>query len=36
MSVQNLPYDYRAWGCGSGKNGSCNGSKYVENSPFWL
>lgn len=36
MSVITLPYDYRAWGCASGKNGSCNGSKYVKNSPFWL
>ena len=23
-SIQTLPWDYRPWGCGSGKNGSCN------------
>ena len=23
-SVQTMPWDYRCWGCGSGKNGSCN------------
>lgn len=23
-SVQTLPWDYRAWGCGEGVNGSCN------------
>lgn len=35
-SVQTLPWNYRAWGCGGGKNGSCNGSSAVKNSPFWL
>ena len=35
-SVQTLPWNYRAWGCGSGSNGSCNGSSRVTNSPFWL
>ena len=34
--VQTLPFDFRPWGCGSGRFGSCNGSKYVENSPFWI
>ena len=24
-TIQTLPWDYRPWGCGSGKNGSCNG-----------
>lgn len=23
-TVQTMPWDYRPWGCGSGKNGSCN------------
>lgn len=23
-SVQTMPWDYRPWGCGGGKNGSCN------------
>lgn len=23
-AIQTLPWDYRPWGCGSGKNGSCN------------
>ena len=23
-TIQTLPWDYRPWGCGSGKNGSCN------------
>lgn len=23
-AVQTMPWDYRPWGCGSGKNGSCN------------
>lgn len=35
-TVQTLPFNYRPWGCGSGKNGSCNGSAKVQNSPFWL
>ena len=25
-TVQTLPWDYRPWGCGSGPNGSCNGT----------
>ena len=25
-TVQTLPWDYRPWGCGSGVNGSCNGT----------
>lgn len=35
-TVQTMPWNYRAWGCGSGKNGSCNGNKDVANSPFWI
>ena len=35
-TVQALPWDYRPWGCGSGKYGSCNGNKNVDNSPFWI
>lgn len=35
-TVQTLPWDFRPWGCGSGKNGSCNGSPKVQNSPFWI
>lgn len=35
-AVQCLPLDYRPWGCGSGKCGSCNGNSSVKNSPFWL
>lgn len=35
-AVQSLPWNYRPWGCGSGSNGSCNGSSSVNNSPFWL
>ena len=35
-TVQSLPWNYRPWGCGSGPNGSCNGSAKVENSPFWI
>lgn len=35
-SIQALPWNYRAWGCGGGRNGSCNGSSAVKNSPFWL
>ena len=23
-TVQTMPWDYKPWGCGSGKNGSCN------------
>lgn len=23
-TLQTMPWDYRPWGCGSGKNGSCN------------
>ena len=23
-TVQTMPWDYRPWGCGKGKNGSCN------------
>ena len=23
-AIQTMPWDYRPWGCGSGKNGSCN------------
>ena len=23
-SIQTMPWDYRPWGCGSGKNGTCN------------
>lgn len=25
-TVQTLPWDYSPWGCGAGKNGSCNGT----------
>ena len=35
-TVQTLPFDYRPWGCGSGKHGSCNGSSALYNSPFWI
>ena len=35
-TVQVLPWDYRPWGCGSGKHGSCNGSAALYNSPFWI
>lgn len=35
-TVQTLPLDYRPWGCGSGRYGSCNGSPSVSNSPFWI
>jgi len=35
-SVEVLPLNYRAWGCGTGKYGSCNGDPDVKNSPFWL
>lgn len=35
-TVQTLPWNYRAWGCGRGINGSCNGDPEVKNSPFWL
>ena len=35
-AVQVMPWNYRPWGCGSGKNGSCNGSPKVSNSPFWI
>lgn len=35
-TVQSMPWNYRPWGCGSGVNGSCNGSKSVKNSPFWI
>lgn len=35
-TVQTLPWNFRPWGCGSGRNGSCNGSRSVTNSPFWL
>lgn len=35
-TVQVLPLDYRPWGCGSGRYGSCNGSASVSNSPFWI
>ncbi len=35
-TAQTQPWNYRPWGCGSGKNGSCNGSASVKNSPFWI
>ena len=35
-TVQTLPFNYRPWGCGSGKHGSCNGSSALYNSPFWI
>lgn len=35
-TAQVLPWDYRPWGCCSGRYGSCNGSPNVKNSPFWL
>lgn len=35
-TAQVLPWDYRPWGCGSGRYGSCNGSPNVKDSPFWL
>ena len=35
-TIQTLPWNYRPWGCGSGKNGSCNGNKNIKNSKFWL
>lgn len=35
-TVQSMPWNYRPWGCGSGKNGSCNGSAKIQNSPFWI
>ncbi len=35
-TAQTQPWNYRPWGCGSGKNGSCNGSPNVKNSPFWI
>lgn len=35
-TVKVLPLDYRPWGCGIGKYGSCNGSPSVKNSPFWI
>lgn len=40
-TIQASPFDYHAWGCGSGNNGSCNGyiktngkSEYVK--PMWV
>lgn len=35
-TVQALPENYRPWGCGSGSKGSCNGSPYAHNGPFWI
>jgi len=35
-TCQSMPWNYRPWGCGSGVHGSCNGSKNVKNSPFWI
>lgn len=35
-SVQTMPWNYRPWGCGGGAKGSCNGSAFVTNSPFWI
>lgn len=32
-TVQTLPWHHRPWGCGSGKNGSCNG---VNGGDFWI
>lgn len=36
-TVQCLPWNYRPWGCGSGTNGSCNGSPKTGGPyPFWI
>lgn len=36
-TVQCLPWNYRPWGCGSGTNGSCNGSPKAGGPyPFWI
>lgn len=35
-TAQVLPWDYRPWGCASGRYGSCNGSPNVKDCPFWL
>ena len=38
-SVQTMPWNYRPWGCGSGKYGSCNGDpnvRLVEDRKFWI
>ena len=32
-TIQTMPWNYRPWGCGSGKNGSCNGKT---GGPTWL
>lgn len=32
-TVQTLPWNHRPWGCGRGKNGSCNG---VDGGKFWI
>ena len=32
-TIQTMPWDFRPWGCGSGKNGSCNGKT---GGPFWI
>lgn len=32
-TIQTMPWNYRPWGCGSGKNGSCNGKT---GGPFWI
>ena len=34
-TVQTLDWELRPWGCGSGVNGSCNGTR-ANNSPFWI
>ncbi|MBR4656553.1 MAG: SPOR domain-containing protein [Oscillospiraceae bacterium] len=35
-TAKTLPDNFRPWGCGSGPKGSCNGSPYADNGPFWL
>ncbi len=35
-TCQTMPWDYRAWGCGSGKNGSCNGTPNGADRSFWV
>ena len=32
-TIQTMPWNYRPWGCGSGKKGSCNGKT---GGPFWI
>ena len=34
-TVQTMPWEYRPWGCGSGRYGSCNGAGYV-GGPIWI